>query len=721
LFKVEQNIEDRSDIFIFGYAIWSTVILLFMTHSIALLLLNNIIIISLYFIIRFNKEKLLKIALITLFILAVPWIVKTIFAFWNQLQAKLVNLYGFKMINLEFANMNIFVVLLLLVTLHYIILRKQSKIIMKWLMLFTTLAFVIFQLDSWYLLLISYFAIFLMLKGAESFWRRFSIPMIGLAILTVLGLCLILPNKDNLQKIPQYFQNELELKYAGDQENTWMRNGVISEVGTRTKLKDTALEVVMEKPQAMYFKGFIGKEFTGDSWKTQSFEEAAAHNDLFYWLNEENFSSNTMLASLQFKAGQTNRSTLVISTDQADQRYRYIPYGVVTDLESKHIQQDGFEKYPTEFNQKYSVENNVLENYAKNASKIDPQKMKKYLTLESNYRKFVQEEYLTVSHSDQLILQQDFKKQSKIDYEKSIQFVQDLVAKNIRYDEKAKRTNEVISTVWQTERRGYSPHYATVGTLAFRMMGIPARYVEGYIITNDQIEGKNAFSKIEVPLSSAHAWTEIYIDQVGWVPIELVPKIRKEMPQVKASYIPKGNHVSKNPTANGSASNEGSNELTQKEIQDHENQTPPQPKRENVEKKWYVIVSIVLFVLFILIVVSIIFIRRRKIRKLYKQLKSNSIVEHLQASIHISEIWLNARLPEYEENVTLTNKLSQMNNKLSNEAIEQFENTYTSYQAAKYGGEEVSRSELVPIMKKELIKPLKWWQKLKYKWFLMKY
>lgn len=721
MFKVEQSNPERNHAFVFGYAIWSTALLLMFTNSIVLLCLNLIFIIAVYLINRFN---VLKIAIITssiLLLIAIPWIVQTVFASWNVLVEKLGKLYGLQFKMFDYAAFNEYVLMLIVFVFHMIILSTQSKKIIIGMTLIVTALFVYLQLNHWVYLLLLIMSAIVIYVASNHFWRRYGLQVIGVSIITFICVSIVLPNKSVIQKIPHLFQHEAEKKYAKDEEYTWMRNGSIAEIGEKTNTKQKALTVVMEKPQPMYLKGFIGKEFNEDQWFAQSFGEAAEYNDLFYWLNKEKFTSNSMLANLQFKVGHTERSTIVVSNEQADQRYRYVPYGVVGEPETKQVQLDGLEKYPSSSDNKYSIENNVLVNFAKNASEIDEKKMKKYLTLEANYRKFVQQQYLDVSKEDQLILQQDFKKQSKIDYEKSIQFVQELVAKNIRYNEKAIGKKQAVSTIWQTERKGYAPQYATVGTLAFRMMGIPARYVEGFVITKDQTEKKKPFAEIEVPLSSAHAWTEIYIDQVGWVPIELVPKIRKEMPEVKAAYVPKGNHVSKNPTANGTNSSDGSNELAHKEIQDHENQTPPQPKREKVEKQWFILASILLFVLCIVLVVSIIIIRRRNIRKLYKQLKSDSTVEHLQASIHLSEIWLKARLPHYEENASLTNKLSQMSNQLSKEAIELFENTYKNYQAAKYGGVEVSKSQLVTIMKKELIKPLKWWQKLKFKWILMKY
>lgn len=64
---------------------------------------------------------------------------------------------------------------------------------------------------------------------------------------------------------------------------------------------------------------------------------------------------------------------------------------------------------------------------------------------------------------------------------------------------------------------GYCMHFATAGTIMFRLLGIPARYVEGFYLppgaTADQM----------LTEENAHAWAEIYLKNLGWVPIEVTP------------------------------------------------------------------------------------------------------------------------------------------------------------------------------------------------------
>lgn len=76
------------------------------------------------------------------------------------------------------------------------------------------------------------------------------------------------------------------------------------------------------------------------------------------------------------------------------------------------------------------------------------------------------------------------------------------------------------------KKKGYCTAYASAATLMFRYCGIPARYVEGYVITTkDQNRARETDGKIvfELEDSAAHAWTEIYISGVGFIPIEVTP------------------------------------------------------------------------------------------------------------------------------------------------------------------------------------------------------
>lgn len=103
---------------------------------------------------------------------------------------------------------------------------------------------------------------------------------------------------------------------------------------------------------------------------------------------------------------------------------------------------------------------------------------------------------------------------------------------------------DYISHFLLESKRGYCAHFASAGTMLFRQMGIPARYVEGYafsyynILENGELVegaeysdyydgyspiGETGLIEIEIPDAYAHAWVEIYVEDQGWLVVDPTP------------------------------------------------------------------------------------------------------------------------------------------------------------------------------------------------------
>lgn len=64
-------------------------------------------------------------------------------------------------------------------------------------------------------------------------------------------------------------------------------------------------------------------------------------------------------------------------------------------------------------------------------------------------------------------------------------------------------------------RRGYCVHFASAATAMLQALGVPARYVSGYLVRAE------AGTWTAVTDDNAHAWVEVYYDGFGWVPVEV--------------------------------------------------------------------------------------------------------------------------------------------------------------------------------------------------------
>lgn len=64
---------------------------------------------------------------------------------------------------------------------------------------------------------------------------------------------------------------------------------------------------------------------------------------------------------------------------------------------------------------------------------------------------------------------------------------------------------------------GYCVHFATAAAAMYRALGIPARLVSGVLAETV------ADTPVEIRRLNEHAWVEVYIDGVGWLPVEVTP------------------------------------------------------------------------------------------------------------------------------------------------------------------------------------------------------
>ena len=81
-------------------------------------------------------------------------------------------------------------------------------------------------------------------------------------------------------------------------------------------------------------------------------------------------------------------------------------------------------------------------------------------------------------------------------------------------------TEEFLDHLIFEKRTGYCVYYATAFVLLARHEGIPARYVQGFIVSPEK------YTSVKVTGNSAHAWPECYIRGLGWVAFEPTPGIK---------------------------------------------------------------------------------------------------------------------------------------------------------------------------------------------------
>ena len=104
--------------------------------------------------------------------------------------------------------------------------------------------------------------------------------------------------------------------------------------------------------------------------------------------------------------------------------------------------------------------------------------------------------------------------------------VAEILAENMVYSmelERIRDGSDPVQFFLEESGRGYCKHFASAGVLMLRQLGVPARYASGYVAEKGAFQRQGSVFTLSVKDDRAHAWVEVYLDNVGWVPCEMTP------------------------------------------------------------------------------------------------------------------------------------------------------------------------------------------------------
>lgn len=70
------------------------------------------------------------------------------------------------------------------------------------------------------------------------------------------------------------------------------------------------------------------------------------------------------------------------------------------------------------------------------------------------------------------------------------------------------------------DRKGFCTHLSHAAAFLLRALGVPSRVSAGYAVMAENLRGGSA---LLVKAGDAHAWVEIHLEGLGWVPVEIAP------------------------------------------------------------------------------------------------------------------------------------------------------------------------------------------------------
>jgi len=112
----------------------------------------------------------------------------------------------------------------------------------------------------------------------------------------------------------------------------------------------------------------------------------------------------------------------------------------------------------------------------------------------------------------------DITSSAKNDYDR-VKAIESYLATNYKYTLEPGTTpndRDFVDYFLFDQKQGYCTYYASAMTVLARSIGIPARYVEGYVLPSQPVQG----TTYEVTNKQAHAWVEVYFEGFDWIPFE---------------------------------------------------------------------------------------------------------------------------------------------------------------------------------------------------------
>lgn len=328
-----------------------------------------------------------------------------------------------------------------------------------------------------------------------------------------------------------------------------INHGKLGEFGDISFDDETVLQVTMPKSgETVYLRGFVGSVYTGRSWEELPASKLRELNEI-----TDNFTLNGLSPllldsyNLKYSRDVTSPSSslpqysFAVKNVSASRDYLYMPYNLVPESVSRYaIQNDssfsgGEDSYIGQYYDPvnyYSYQNLFRKKWSIPASLAAD---------EAAYRQFVYENYMDVpaSFSPEDIFNENYYQyitaeeimtgKSTLDemtvFNRKLYYIKNWLKNNCEYSLSAGKLpiGEDFINYFIENKKGSCSHFASTAAIMCRYAGIPARYVEGYIIKPKDFPygtqtGQSA--TVDITDTRGHAWVEIYIDGFGWYPVE---------------------------------------------------------------------------------------------------------------------------------------------------------------------------------------------------------
>lgn len=342
---------------------------------------------------------------------------------------------------------------------------------------------------------------------------------------------------------------------------------------------DIRLEYVDTTGETMYVRGYTGSEYTGDGWEHKETgstisgenEENYYYPGEFYSLTERAVRVRNLMAAngladsgIQQKRVELSYIGIAPKFNCFDFYYNCSRFDVEVSSDEEFEWKESFdESEPFEVFQlnREVVQEEILPAWPDKPDDLSKEtyEMIKVLYDEVVKKYDIYKEYVLDNYLDQAFINKKTAKAFIKEHNLKTYDCNNLSAENVYeavesvmkvFDENYKYTlvpgktpdgKDYIDYFLMENKKGYCVHFASAAVIILREMGIPARYAEGYAVNpmmanytsydeeadikqgwiDRKSENYKGNVNVDATDANGHAWTEVYIDKVGWVPVDL--------------------------------------------------------------------------------------------------------------------------------------------------------------------------------------------------------
>lgn len=298
------------------------------------------------------------------------------------------------------------------------------------------------------------------------------------------------------------------------------------------------LLVQVEQAKTLYLRGYAGDRYRDGRWLPLSGAAYGGQNaGILKWLELQALSPAAQYDAYLTASGaeKETEQTITVQNNGANWSHPFLPYSTAK-LDTKSVKLGRCGTFHAKFWSRLrsytftecseALPGELL--YADDwyfAPQTEAEQQ--YAEAEAVYRTFVHTYYLEVAPQLESIVQSLFVPDGREEGE-SLYAVTDRVRAVLSsialYDaagNDAPQTEDPILWFLTESRRGNAAAFAAAGVEAFRANGFPARYAEGYLLRDTAINAGRG--TVQLTDQDSHAWVEVYLDGLGWIPIDITP------------------------------------------------------------------------------------------------------------------------------------------------------------------------------------------------------